>query len=41
MPTLVTWMNNERVGELTKLPTGAKFLSIYTGGRKLSADAIL
>ncbi|PNF10952.1 protein kinase [Enterobacter cancerogenus] len=23
MPTLVTWMNNERVGELTKLPTGA------------------
>lgn len=44
MPKLVTWMNNQRVGELTKLANGAhtfkyapewlasRFTSLATGG---------
>lgn len=31
MPKLVTWMNNERVGELTKLPNGAHTFKYDSG----------
>ncbi|STL66342.1 protein hipA [Escherichia coli] len=29
MPKLVTWMNNQRVGELTKLANGAHTFSMH------------
>lgn len=32
MPKLVTWMNNQRVGELTKLANGAHTLSMQLSG---------
>lgn len=31
MPKLVTWMNNQRVGELTKLANGAHTFKVCTG----------
>lgn len=32
MPKLVTWMNNQRVGELTKLANGRTPLSMHLSG---------
>ncbi len=32
MPKLVTWMNNQRVGELTKLANGAHTFNMHLSG---------
>lgn len=35
MPKLVTWMNNQRVGELTKLANGAHTFKYVTYNRAI------